>query len=76
MAALRASGSWWVGPGVGLRPGTQRIERLLRWGEGGRPQDGLWDPGAGRLKDSRWHQLAWEPLGMPDASHPGIFAFC
>lgn len=25
-------------------PGPQRVETLLRWGEGETPQDGLWDP--------------------------------
>lgn len=75
MAALRACCSRWAGPGVGLRPGTQRIERLLRRERVG-PQDGLWDPGGSMLKDSRWHQLRQEPLGRPDVSHPGIFGFC
>lgn len=31
VAALRACCSWWAGPGAGLCPGTQRIERLVRW---------------------------------------------
>lgn len=71
VAALRACCSWWAGPGVGLCPGTQRIEM----GEGGALG---WAMGT-RSKHAQGFKMASirsGATGRPDVSHSGIFGFC